>query len=73
MILDGESRIQEFKNWEIRILQICVQATPLEFDSRRIHFLIEAKFFSKKRMNVSEPCQIRVETYTNILDRLLSR
>ncbi len=32
-----------YKCWEIRILQICVQATPLEVDSRRMHFLIEAK------------------------------
>ncbi len=47
MILDGESLVQEFKNWEIRILQICVQATPLEVDSRRIHFLKEAKSLVK--------------------------
>ncbi len=38
-----ERRAQQLKCWEIRILQICVQATPLEVDSRRMHFLIEAK------------------------------
>ncbi len=38
-----ERRVQELKCWEIRILQIYVQATPLEVDSRRMHFLIEAK------------------------------
>ncbi len=38
MMLEGESLVQEFKYWEIRILQICVQATPLEVDSRRIKF-----------------------------------
>ncbi len=36
-------RVQELKCWEIRILQICVYDTPLEVDSRRMHFLIEAK------------------------------
>ncbi len=43
MIIEVERRVQELKCWEIRILQICVEATPLEVDSRRMHFLIEAK------------------------------
>ncbi len=38
-----ERRVQELQCWEIRTLQICVEATPLEVDSRRMHFLIEAK------------------------------
>ncbi len=47
MMLEGESLVQEFKYWEIRILQIYVQATPLEVDSRRIQFLIEEQSLVK--------------------------
>ncbi len=72
-MLEGESLVQEFKYWEIRILQICVQATPLEVDGRRMHFLIDSQSFIKDRINVSGPGQVRVETYTKILSRLLSR
>ncbi len=43
MIIEVERRVQELKCWEIRTLQIVVQATPLEVDSRRMHVLIEAK------------------------------
>ncbi len=32
-----------YKSWEIITLEICVYATPLEVDRRRMHFLIEAK------------------------------
>ncbi len=110
-----ERRAQELKCWAIRILQICVQATPLKVDNRRMHFLIEAKSllsspgkmigeqykiigttqaetirhkrdlwtpsdkkryfkaFSKDRINVSGPGQVRVEMYTKILDCMLWR
>ncbi len=43
MIIEVERRVQELKCWEIMTLQICVEATPLEIDSKRMHFLIEAK------------------------------
>ncbi len=43
MKIEVERRVQELKCWEIRILQICVCATPREVDSRRMHFFIEAK------------------------------
>ncbi len=33
MIIEVERRVQELKRWEIRTLQICVYATPLEVDS----------------------------------------
>ncbi len=39
MIIEVERRVQELKCWEIRILQICVDMV----NSRRMHFLIEAK------------------------------
>ncbi len=45
LIIEVERRVQELNFWEIITLQICVQATPLEVDSRRMHCLIEAKFF----------------------------
>ncbi len=45
MIIEVERRVQELKCWEIRTLQICVYATPVEVDRIRIHFLIEMKSF----------------------------
>ncbi len=42
LIIEVEMRVQELKCWEIRTSQMRVLATPLEVDSRRMHFLIEA-------------------------------
>ncbi len=39
-----ERRVQELKCWEIITLQMCVLATPLEVSSRRMQFLMEAKY-----------------------------
>ncbi len=33
LIIEVERRVQELMCWEIRTLQICVYATPLEVDS----------------------------------------
>ncbi len=43
MIIEVKKRVHELKCWEIRNLQMCVYATPLEVDSRRMHILIETK------------------------------
>ncbi len=43
MIIELERRVQELNCWEITTLQMRVQATPLEIDSRHMHFLMEAK------------------------------
>ncbi len=43
MIIEVKRRVQELNCWEITTLQMRVQATPLEVDSRYMHFLMEAK------------------------------
>ncbi len=48
MIIEVEERVQELKCWEIRTLQICVQAAPLNVDSRRMHFFNRGEVFIKQ-------------------------
>ncbi len=60
MIIEVERRVHELKCWDIGVLQMCVQATPLEVDSRSMHFFNRGEVFIKQsRENNCEQYKIK--------------
>ncbi len=53
--------------WGIKTLQLCVLATPLEFDRRRMPFLIETKSLLTSPGKMIEKVIAQTETIRHIM------